>query len=520
MTVNVFYEVMQSRRNTASLLGGILFALVLGLALTPKPASAACPIDDPTCGGGGGTIMHTLTVTNNQPGQGKVTSSPSGINCGLGYTDCTQSYSEGTTVTLNSSPAAGWALSGWGGDCSGSGGCALAMDADKSVSASWMDVQDPTVTLMSPANNAKVGPYVQAFATAADNSSVSQVQFLVDGWVRDTDRAPYAATLNMSSYTTLNMSSYTQGTHTIAARAVDGSGRWSQLSQATVTLDKTVSITAGSVPGVTNASSVPLTFSTDNDVPAASIECRVNSDPFAVCSSPFDPSLPNDGSYTYQVQVTDDVGNTATASRTFTVDRTAPSAPIIAAPANNSRLTTASFTVSGTAEANSHVELFDGTASRATTTTDSSGNWSLALGSVANGSHSYTAKATDAAGNTSGASNTRTVTVDTIKPTVKSVSPANLATRIGPANNVAAVFSEKMNATTINGKTFKLYIRGSTTPVAATVTYDGALRKATLDPDAGLRRGATYKAVITTGVKDLAGNSMAASKVWSFTVKK
>ena len=41
-----------------------------------------------------------------------------------------------------------------------------------------------------------------------------------------------------------------------------------------------------------------------------------------------------------------------------------------------------------------------------------------------------------------------------------------------------------------------------------------------LNPTGNLRLGATYRAVVTTGVKDLAGNRMAANKVWYFTVRR
>jgi hypothetical protein len=46
------------------------------------------------------------------------------------------------------------------------------------------------------------------------------------------------------------------------------------------------------------------------------------------------------------------------------VDATAPEAPSITAPADNSLSNTGSFTFSGTAEANSTVELFEGTTSK------------------------------------------------------------------------------------------------------------------------------------------------------------
>ena len=73
---------------------------------------------------------------------------------------------------------------------------------------------------------------------------------------------------------------------------------------------------------------------------------------------------------------------------------------------------------------------------------------------------------------------------------------------------------------------FKLYKKGSTTALTATVSYDAATNKAVLNPSANLERRATYKAVITTGAKDLAGNALDQDqsvtgnqmKVWYFTI--
>ena len=58
------------------------------------------------------------------------------------------------------------------------------------------------------------------------------------------------------------------------------------------------------------------------------------------------------------------------------------------------------------------------------------------------------------------------------------------------------------------------------TAVAASVTYDGASKTATLDPTATLEAGTTYTATVkggASGVKDLAANALAADKVWTFT---
>ena len=111
-------------------------------------------------------------------------------------------------------------------------------------------------------------------------------------------------------------------------------------------------------------------------------------------------------------------------------------------------------------------------------------------------------------------------TGDTTPPTLSTVFPANNATGVGLTINVEATFSEAMNASTINGSTFTLTSAGTTTPVAAQVSYDPAATKATLDPNADLAPGTTYTATIKGGAKgatDLAGNAIRSNNTWSFT---
>jgi Bacterial Ig-like domain len=86
---------------------------------------------------------------------------------------------------------------------------------------------------------------------------------------------------------------------------------------------------------------------------------------------------------------------------------------------------------------------------------------------------------------------------------------------------------EDMDASTITSQTFKLFKKGSTTKLGATVKYDASTDMATLDPSNSLRSGVTYKAVVTTGAKDLAGNALdqnstttgSQQMAWFFTVR-
>jgi Big-like domain-containing protein len=56
----------------------------------------------------------------------------------------------------------------------------------------------------------------------------------------------------------------------------------------------------------------------------------------------------------------------------------------------------------------------------------------------------------------------------------------------------------------------------SGTAVPATVRYDAAGRTATLDPTPTLKAGTRYRVALTTGIRDAAGNRLAAT-AWTFT---
>jgi hypothetical protein len=77
---------------------------------------------------------YTLTVARTGSGAGSVTSSPAGISCG---TDCSQTYSSGTVVTLTQQAAAGSTFFRWTGECYGTGPCEVTMSRAKWVWAEF-----------------------------------------------------------------------------------------------------------------------------------------------------------------------------------------------------------------------------------------------------------------------------------------------------------------------------------------------------------------------------------------------
>jgi probable HAF family extracellular repeat protein len=119
------------------------------------------------------------------------------------------------------------------------------------------------------------------------------------------------------------------------------------------------------------------------------------------------------------------------------------------------------------------------------------------------------------------------LTPDTPAPEVVCTAPTANASGIAPGANVNAVFSEDMMGGSINVNTVKLFRQGTTTPIAAAVSYDAPTRQTTLNPTASLRRGASYRAVVSTGAKDRTGILLDQDptvlgnqpKQWFFTVR-
>lgn len=105
-------------------------------------------------------------------------------------------------------------------------------------------------------------------------------------------------------------------------------------------------------------------------------------------------------------------------------------------------------------------------------------------------------------------------TADFLPPTVTSTSPVSGSATVSTNQKITAAFSEAMDPATISGTTFTVSSGG--VAVAGTVTYAGVGNTAIFTPTVNLTGLVTYTATVTNGVKDLAGNAMAANFVWAF----
>ena len=102
---------------------------------------------------------------------------------------------------------------------------------------------------------------------------------------------------------------------------------------------------------------------------------------------------------------------------------------------------------------------------------------------------------------------------DATAPTVTATNPIHGATGVAV---ITASFSEAINPATITTTTFAVSGPGAT-PVTGTVFYDAATNRARFIPTSALATGTMYTATVTTGVKDVAGNALAANHAWNFT---
>jgi N-acetylneuraminic acid mutarotase len=107
--------------------------------------------------------------------------------------------------------------------------------------------------------------------------------------------------------------------------------------------------------------------------------------------------------------------------------------------------------------------------------------------------------------------------LDTTRPAVTSISPANGADQVDPERiGVLAVFSESIDPNSVNSSTF-IVKDGNHNPVNGTVRVSNDGNSAEFMPTTSFASSVTFTAIVTIGIKDLAGNSMAADYSWTFS---
>ncbi|MFK8031357.1 MAG: Ig-like domain-containing protein, partial [Gammaproteobacteria bacterium] len=271
--------------------------------------------------------------------------------------------------------------------------------------------------------------------TQPDNSTPLADGAYTDCTVSVTDDAGNTGSVSLTSFTV-------DTTNPSAPSALDLSAVSDTGSSET---DNVTSDTTPTITGTAEASStVVITSSIDGAV--GSITAGSSGD-WSITT----PAL-SSGSHTLTATSTDAAGNTSAASSTLVIsvdvtDPSTPSIPDLAASSDTGDSSTDNITVDttptfeGTADADATVSLIssiEGVVGSATA--GSSGGWSITTSSLSIDSHSFTARATDAAGNTSAQSSGLTVVIS--NPVISLVSIPNTAMKVGDAVAVSIVASD------------------------------------------------------------------------------
>jgi hypothetical protein len=104
---------------------------------------------------GAGALTTSFGLNLTRSGGGSIKSVPPGIDCGAD-TGCRAAFKRNITVRLTPDVTAGYAFTGWGGDCSGTSDCTLSMTVSRSVSASFRAPRDTVRVAKSGRGNGTV----------------------------------------------------------------------------------------------------------------------------------------------------------------------------------------------------------------------------------------------------------------------------------------------------------------------------------------------------------------------------
>ncbi|HEY7655679.1 MAG TPA: Ig-like domain-containing protein [Burkholderiales bacterium] len=311
----------------------------------------------------------------------------------------------------------------WNTKTAGNGSHTLTAVARDVLGARWTsnavtvtvsnDTTPPTVSITAPANGATISGTISVTAQASDDRGVAGVRFRLNGanlGAEDTS-APYSVSWNTAGVA--------DGSHTLTAIARDAAGNTRTSAPVTVTVSNgpapdttppTVSITSPA-NDATVSGTITVKASASDNIGVVGVQILLDGvvravDTIAPYSVSWDTTTAGDGSHTLTAVAHDAAGNTRTSAPvTVTVSNgpaadAAPPMVSISSPANGA---TVSGTITVNASASDNVgvvgvEFFlDGVRGGDDTTAPYSVPWDTT--GTANGQHTLTAVARDAAGN-------------------------------------------------------------------------------------------------------------------------
>ena len=272
------------------------------------------------------------------------------------------------------------------------------VDATEALRSWTVDTQAPETTIGSgPSGHVATG---SAGFTFSSSESGPSFECKLDDGAWQACASPRALT------------GLADGDHSFRVRALDAAGNadateavrgWTVDTQAPDT-----TISAGPA-GPTASTSANLVFASTET--GSTFECKLDDGAWQTCTSPRNLTGLAQGAHTFRVRATDAAGNTdATESaRSWTVDTEAPDTTIESGPSGTVATNHATFEL-GSAEAGSTYECKLDDADWEPCASPRS------LTGLANGEHTFRARATDQAGNTDGSPAARTWVVDAEAP--------------------------------------------------------------------------------------------------------
>ncbi len=222
----------------------------------------------------------------------------------------------------------------------------------------------------------------------------------------------------------------------------------------------------------------------------------------------------SDADYSVTATASDAVANTSALSAVFTltVDTVVPASPLLSSISDDNGISSTdiitndpTLVYTGTAEPFATVIIGAGPFTLQTTTADANGDW-VADVTFRPFSSSITIfiTATDAAGNSSANTNTFLITIDTIIPTVQSISRADANPTSASSVDFTVTFSEEVHGLTTSN--FSLALTGTQNANIASLSADsGTSISVTIDNISGEGSFGLNLSDIT-GITDVAGN--------------
>jgi large repetitive protein len=271
--------------------------------------------------------------------------------------------------------------------------------------ASWTWTLDPQVPRAPVLTAPEDGTHTSS--TAVTVAGTAEAGVTVE--VFDGQQSAGSTTADAAGAWSVDVTGLADGAHEFTAKATNAGFTSAPSAAATVTVDTAAPQTSiDSGPDeLTSHTDAAISFSSDES--GATFECRLDGGAFTACTSPHTITGLADGAHTVEVRAVDLAGNSdaTPATRTWTVDATAPETTIQIAPAPVVASDSATFEFSSNEAGSSFECRLDGSAFTSCSSPHQ-------VSGLSPGSHTFEVRAIDRAGNVDPTPAPRTWTAEVI----------------------------------------------------------------------------------------------------------